>query len=367
MLTGIVAVVVALFVGYFSIVNGIEELLDRSGREGVVVVTRLNSNNVMFSSLDESIGKEILNWVQVGKEAGDPLITAEYAFVAPLDEKGHGDSVMIRGIEEPFLALYGDRFEISAGRSFSPGRRELIVGAALRREYPDLVVGSRVRLRGKTWDVVGVFEMNGDVRESEAWSSLEDVQAVLQFSGSVQSFRFMLGKGTSVEEVSSILEDRLSELVVLKPDVEFFRDQSRVIYRALQGLGFLIAGILWACGALGVSALWIDHIRRRSRITAIEQAVGFGAGPIAMAQIVECLFFGLIGSAVGCGLAFVAADGTVAAFGLGTAGLSYFTFETDLEIMIDATMLTAAISIGSGLLATDLVVQQDVGHELRSI
>jgi len=76
---------------------------------------------------------------------------------------------------------------------------------------------------------------------------------------------------------------------------------------------------------------------------------------------------GLIGSAVGCGLAFVAADGTVAAFGLGTAGLSYFTFETDLEIMIDATMLTAAISIGSGLLATDLVVQQDVGHELRSI
>src|SRR3546814_8667973 len=65
---------------------------------------------------------------------------------------------------------------IVAGRLFRPGLRELIVGRGVQRQFDGLEVGEKLRFRGSTWDIVGVFE-SGDAHESELWADVETIQA----------------------------------------------------------------------------------------------------------------------------------------------------------------------------------------------
>src|SRR3546814_9696598 len=54
--------------------------------------------------------------------------------------------------------------------------RELIVGRGAQRQFDGLEVGEKLRFRGSSCDIVGVFE-SGDAHESELWADVETTQA----------------------------------------------------------------------------------------------------------------------------------------------------------------------------------------------
>src|SRR5664280_3586575 len=59
--------------------------------------------------------------------------------------------------------------KIIEGRMFNFGLRELIAGESLHKRFPDAQVGSKVKLAGDYWSVVGVFTSNGSGFDSELW------------------------------------------------------------------------------------------------------------------------------------------------------------------------------------------------------
>lgn len=98
-----------------------------------------------------------------------------------------GSAVLLRGID-PARYQETERFRILAGRplSVSDPPRATMIGAQLAR-VRDAIPGGPIQIRGREFDVVGIFE-TGAVTDFEAWVSLPDAQALLGWDDDVSVF-----------------------------------------------------------------------------------------------------------------------------------------------------------------------------------
>ena len=116
---------------------------------------------------------------------GHPQASAEMMVIAELVRKGdvkvNGANITVRGVEPAAFALR-PQLKIVAGRTFTPGLRELIVGAACSRQFQGADIGNVVRMRGSDWTVVGTFE-SGDANDSELWTDINVARTHLRPHG----------------------------------------------------------------------------------------------------------------------------------------------------------------------------------------
>src|SRR5437879_7148955 len=56
---------------------------------------------------------------------------------------------------------------------FRPGLEEVVVGRLANARIAHLAVGDRIKLAGRAWSVVGVFDAQGTSFDSEIWGDVE--------------------------------------------------------------------------------------------------------------------------------------------------------------------------------------------------
>ena len=98
------------------------------------------------------------------------------------DDKNSGANITVRGVEPTAFALR-PKLKIVAGRNFTPGLRELIVGSGVLRQFQGAEIGNVLRMRGSDWTVVGEFE-SGDAHDSELWTDINVARTTFQRTGS---------------------------------------------------------------------------------------------------------------------------------------------------------------------------------------
>jgi putative ABC transport system permease protein len=97
------------------------------------------------------------------------------------------NATLLRGIDlEQYTRL--ESFSLLSGRRLEPGDppRLAMVGALLARRQ-DLKTGDKVSLRGRDFTVVGIFQ-NGTYMDNQAWISLADAQALLDWGEDVSVY-----------------------------------------------------------------------------------------------------------------------------------------------------------------------------------
>ena len=82
----------------------------------------------------------------------------------------------LRGVDADGARRSGREVKIVEGRMFEPGTNEIIVGRAASRQFPGSTVGIDVRWGENAWQVVGIFEADGSVAESEIWCDAKVLQ-----------------------------------------------------------------------------------------------------------------------------------------------------------------------------------------------
>ena len=104
---------------------------------------------------------------------GKPLISPELYLVVDGIKRSTKTkaNLPLRGIGEQGSTLRKG-IAITAGRMFSRGSNEIVVGKALLREFEGFDLGSNVAFGATRWTVVGVFDAGGSVFESEIWADL---------------------------------------------------------------------------------------------------------------------------------------------------------------------------------------------------
>jgi len=304
-----IAGVVVVFVAVLSIAEGLRNL-GEAGDPDLALVLRAGSDTELTSGFYMQHVNAIAEAPAVARDQGEALASPELLVIlnVPLRRNGIEAQVPLRGVL-PVAFKVHRRLSIVAGRNFTPGRNEVIVGRAAQRHYAGLEVGSTIRSGPTRWDVVGVFEDDESAAEGEIWCDARVAQPVYNRNNSYQSVSVALTARSQFDTLKDALMTDPRLTVTVMRQSEYFAEQSRDLQRMVRGIGLVITGLL-ALGAVfaAVNTMY-SAVAARTREIATLRALGFDGLAVAVSVLVEAVLLGAVGAGIGGALAWLSLDG----------------------------------------------------------
>src|SRR5687767_14297948 len=196
-IVGIAGVVIVL-VSVLSIAQGFAAAMEASGSPVRALVMRSGADSEMTSGLSGPEVDIIKQAPGLRRDAQTPLASAELYVIIdiPKISTDSAANVPLRGIEPAGTALR-EEFSIAEGRMFEFGTNEVIVGRGASVNFKGLTVGNTVVVGQSTWKVVGLFETDGSVAETEIWCDARVLQGVYRRGNTYQSLLARLDSSDS--------------------------------------------------------------------------------------------------------------------------------------------------------------------------
>jgi putative ABC transport system permease protein len=337
--------VVAVFTALLAMSAGFESTLKATGRHDLAIILRGGSDAELNSAFDRGSTDLIKQEPGIRTGADDkPLASAELMVIAELvrkDDVKSGANVTLRGVE-PAAFVLRPQVKIIAGRNFTPGLREMIVGRGVLAQFQGVNIGQVVRMRGSEWTVVGEFA-SGDSHESELWTDINVARSTFGRLGASSVLAALDGPG-GLERLKAAIaaEPRLS-LDVLHED-DYFSSQTKQ-FRATIGV---LAGVVTVIMGLGAVFAALNSmyaaVAARGKEIATLRALGFGGFPVVVSVMIEALLLALAGALLGALIAYVLFNNLSVA----TLGQNFtqvvFSFKVTPELVRRG--LTIAVFIG---------------------
>jgi putative ABC transport system permease protein len=192
---------------------------------------------------------------------------------------------------------------------FQTGTNEIIVGRAASQQFDGLYVGRTVRWGESTWQVVGIFDANGSVAESELWCDARVLQPAYRRGNSYQSVLARLESVDSFQLLKdSLTADPRLQVTVMR-ERDYYAEQSRVMQMIIRNIGVGIAALMGLGAIFGAVNTMYSAVSSRTREIATLRALGFGRLPVVVSVLIEAVLLSLIGGVIGGALAWAAFDG----------------------------------------------------------
>jgi putative ABC transport system permease protein len=246
------------------------------------------------------------------------------------------NGIMMRGVRPEDLYKVSP-FKLLSGRALVPGdaSRLAMVGENLARRL-ETNIGNTIKLRGREFTVVGIFKTSS-YEDSQAWISLTDAQALLNYGSDVSIFFIpdggTLSEGFNLTKGVSISRRGESGNTFGKETISFFR------YLGLIG-GFVgVATVITL-----TNLLWrLTCLHRRE--FGIVRTLGFGKSSVVVyliAQSAIILGFGVIAGGI---FAVAVIAGRIQSFSAFGIGLSPSWDLSTISITALVTLIIAGIGI----------------------
>jgi putative ABC transport system permease protein len=346
-----VALVVVVLLAFLAMGNGFQRTLASAGAEDVAVILRGGSQSEVNSVVtrDQVRLVEEAPGVAMGSD-GKPLVSAElYLVVDGIKRSSQTKANLpLRGIGQEGAAVRKG-IGITAGRMFTPGSSEIVVGKALLREFDGFELGRTVIFGAGQWTVVGVFEAEGSVFESEIWADLPVVQSFFKRDNVFQTVRARLDSPAALDGLQQYVDTDPRLKLEAKSEAVYFAEQASRTSDLIQKLGWPLA-IAMAFGALA-GALNTMYSSVAARVTEIAtlRAIGFGGLPAFVGTLVESLILAAIGGVIGAAATFLIFDGMSAS----TLGASFtqvvFSFKLTPALALEGVVLALIVGLIGGI------------------
>ena len=363
-----VASVVLVFAAVLSMAKGFERTLISAGSDDTAIIMRSGSTSELNSGLSNDQALIIANSPGVLKDGDTAVMSAELYVIVDLKKKSSKTdaNVPFRGVQPGAFAVRNG-VTLVEGRMFETGKNEIIVGRAAQQEFEGLNTGSTMRFGQTEWRVVGAFEANGGVSESELWTDVITLQNAYRRGNSFQSVRVRLQSTGSLQE----LRDSLEADPRIDPDVmsekEYYSSQAAPLSRFIKLIGYPLT-ILMSIGAIfGALNSMYSSVSVRGKEIATLRALGFGPISILFSTMIESTLLALVGGVLGGILAYLVFNG----FQVSTLGASFsqvvFDFAVTPDLLVDG--LYAALIIGAfgGLFPAIRAARLPVAQALREL
>jgi putative ABC transport system permease protein len=346
-IAGVVGVLVALL----AMGSGFEQVLKQTGSDDTVMILHAGAESEATSTLDHDTVAVISQAPQVQRDGeGRPVTSAEQLLIASLPTRNNGlkASVALRGVGESVWAL-STRITLTAGRRFTPGLRELIVGKGARDEFLGLNVGSTVSFDGQSWPIVGVFD-SGDAHNSEIWGDAKVIGSSYRRGGTVNSLTLRLTDARAFEALKAGIEGDPRLKVNVQTTRQYYSRQSESIAHIVGIVGTTI-GVIMAIGAIfGALNTTYAAVADRTREIATLRAIGFQGGPVIVSVLLETMLLATLGGAVGALLTWTIFDGFIASTVGANSSQVVFAFDVSRELLSSGLRWALAIGFIGGLL-----------------
>src|SRR5690242_17486646 len=223
-----VTLVVVVLLAFLAMQNGFQHTLASAGADDVAMILRAGSQSEVASVITRDQIRLIEEAPGIAKGPdGKPLVSAELYLV--VDGVKHSSqtkaNLPLRGIGQEGVAVRKG-IHLIAGRMFSPGTNEIVVGKALLNEFDGLQLGQTVTFGTSRWKVVGVFEAEGSVFESEIWADLPVLQSFFKRDNVFQTVRARLVSPAALGELQRYLDSDPRLKLEAKSEAAYFAEQA---------------------------------------------------------------------------------------------------------------------------------------------
>ncbi len=364
-----VAAVVLVFAAVLSMAAGFERTMLAAGADDTAIVLRAGSTAELNSGLSNEQALIVANAPGVLHDGDAPVSSFELYVVVDVAKRSTGEdaNVPLRGVQ-PFAFDLRHNVKITEGRMFEEGKNELVVGRAAQSEFVGLEIGNEIRFGQTRWTVVGSFEADGSVSESELWTDLRVLQTMFNRGNSVQSVRVRLVSPESIEELRQALADDPRVDVDVSSEKDYYSAQAKPLSQFIRIVGYPLT-ILMAIGAVfGALNSMYASVSVRGKEIATLRALGFGPFSVLVSTIVESTLLSLIGGLIGGALAFVVFNGFQVST-LNGASFSQVVFDFAVTPDLLSQGLVAALLIGlvGGLFPAIRAARLPVAQALREL
>jgi putative ABC transport system permease protein len=365
-----VAGVVTVVAGVLSINEGFRAVLQRAGADDVAIVLRGGATDEMTSGFALAETRVIADAEQIARDGDGAIVSSELyvMFDVPLKSTGTAANVPLRGVNSAAAPELRQDFEITAGRMFTPGTFEVIVGRGAASEFAGVEVGETIRAGTTAWNVVGHFRDRGSVAESEVWTDAPVLQGAYNRGTSYQSVRARLANPQALQAFKDTLTSDPRLNVRVFTERQYYEEQSRTMTAIVGTVGMVIA-VLMGLGAVfaAVNTMY-SAVSTRSREIATLRALGFGAFPVVVSVLVESALIGAAGGALGMAIAYFAFNGLQAST-LNFTSFSQITFAFTVTPQLAVQSLVYALVLGllGGLFPSIRAARQPIVRGLREL
>jgi putative ABC transport system permease protein len=364
-----IAGVVIVFTAVLSIAEGFRAAMQGTGDPRTVIVLRSGSDTEMTSGFSGEEARLISEGPGIERGPDGALASPELFVIIghPLRRSGTDANVPLRGVT-PAALLVRPETRIVEGRMFQPGTSEIVVGRAASQQFSGLSVGSTVRAGDTSWQVVGIFDANGSVAESELWGDAFVVQSAYRRGNSYQSVYLRLETEDSLQPLADALttDPRLNVTAIREPD--YFAQQSQLLQSVIRTIGFAIAGLMGLGAIFGAVNTMYSAVAARTREIATFRALGFGASPVVVSVLIEALLLSLVGGLIGGLAAWAAFDGyQTATMNWQSFSQVAFAFTVTPGLLMLGLMFAAVMGLLGGMLPAISAARLPVVSALRQL
>ena len=346
-----VALVVIVLLAFLAMGNGFQRTLASAGAEDVAVILRGGSQSEVNSVVTRDQVRLVEEAPGVAKNSdGQPLVSPELYLVVDGVKRSSQTKVTLplRGIGQEGAAVRKG-ITIVAGRMFAAGSSEIVVGKALLREFEGFELGQTVTFGTGRWTVVGVFEAEGSVFESEIWAALPVVQSFFKRDNVFQTLRARLANPAALEGLERYVDTDPRLKLEAKSEAAYFAEQASRTSDLIHKLGWPLA-IAMAFGALaGALNTMYSAVAARATEIATLRAIGFGGLPAFVGTLVESLILAAIGGVIGAVATLLIFDG----LSTSTLGASFtqvvFSFQLTPALAAEGVILALVVGLIGGL------------------
>ena len=362
-----IAGVVCVLVGVLSIGQGYEKVMEASGSADTAMILRSGADTEMTSGLTRDQTRIIADAEGIARDTDGAVASAELFVIINLPKRSTGTdaNVPLRGIEPMAFGVRRD-VEIIEGRPFEWGKNEVIVGIGAVREFSGLELGDTIPVGQENWDIVGIFEANGGISESEIWTDAGVLQAAYRRGSSFQSVYAKLESPDAFQGFKDRLttDPRLNVKVVRQD--EYYASQSEAITTLVTVLGAIIAGMMGLGAILGAINTMYSAVSARTREIATLRALGFANAAVVISVLAEALVLALVGGVFGAGLAYLAFDGfRTATMNFQSFSQVAFAFDVTPGLLMLAILYAALIGLVGGVFPAIRAARMPIANALR--
>jgi putative ABC transport system permease protein len=365
-----IAGVVVVFVSVLSIGAGFAAAMQGSGSATRALVMRTGADTELTSGLEGPDVDVIKQAPGIRREGSGPLASAELYVILDVPKKSTPDAsanVPMRGIEAMGMDV---REEVSlvAGRMFQFGTNEVIVGRAANGQFVNMNTGDTIVSGQNKWNVVGIFEADGGVAETEIWADVRTLQGAYRRGNTYQSVLVRLDSSDTFDTFRDWLTSNPQVNVAIRRENEYYAAQSVAMTRLIQTIGFGIAVLMGIGAVFGAILTMYTAVATRAREIATLRALGFDTTSVLISVLIESLGLGAIGGAIGAAAAYVAFNGyQTSTMNFQTFTQVAFAFRVTPELLGMGLFYALLMGLVGGLLPAIRASRLPISSALREL
>jgi ABC-type antimicrobial peptide transport system permease subunit len=362
-----IGLVVFVFCAVLMMGNGIKQAMVASGSDDNAILIRKASQNEMNSYIVRDQVGIIESQTEIARGAdGKPLVAGELYVVISLEKRDGSGSVNVvtRGVKPVSMAVRSN-IKLVAGRMFTEGLTEVIVGSQAAERFKGAELGGTLKFGQREWRVVGVFEADRSAFESEVWGDVNQMLPAFD-RPVISSMTLKLADPSKFFDLKKRLEGDPRLTVDVKREKEYYADQSYATSTFINVLGLIIS-IIFSFGAvIGAMITMYASVAGRSSEIGTLRALGFQRRSILSAFLIESVLLSLTGGTLGILGASLLSFVTVSTTNWDTFSELAFGFAFSMAIVGSALIFSVLMGFFGGFLPAVRAARLNIINALRS-